>query len=91
MLDPEFVKELLTREVVPQYPDFSSIKSIKVIPHKDSVWEETYHIVLEYRVRFVTKEGKLKTLPIFCAAHSDEPRKNHFFSLKNFQLYFIEA
>lgn len=76
LFDPDYIKELFSKEVLPQYPDFASIKRVRIIPHKDSVWEETYHVVLEYRVRFVTKAGKCKTLPIFCTAHSNEPRKN---------------
>lgn len=82
LLDEKFVKELFDKEVLPLYPDFSSIKKINIIRHKNQVWEHTYHVVYEFRTIFKTKDGKLKELPIFCSAHSDEPRKNVFDGLK---------
>lgn len=83
LLDKEFITEFLRKRILPMYPDFIDIKSVKLCPYKDYVWKgEAYHIVVEYRTRFVTKEGKIKTLPIFCSAHWEEPRKNVYNALK---------
>jgi thiamine kinase-like enzyme len=82
LLDEKFVKELFNKEVLPLYPDFLSIKKIDIIRHKNQVWDHTYHVVYEFRTFFKTKDDKLKELPIFCSAHSDEPRKNAYDGLK---------
>jgi hypothetical protein len=80
--DEKFVTELFNKEVLPLYPDFSSIKKIEIIPHKNHIWDYTYHVVYEFRTTFLTNEQKIKILPIFCSAHSDEPRKNVYDALK---------
>ncbi len=82
LFDEQYVKELFTENVLPLYPDFSDIKKIKIIPHKKHVWEHTYHVVVEFKTTFLTKDKKRKTLPIFCTAHSEEPRKNAYAALK---------
>ena len=83
LLDKNFILQLLRDKVLPLYPDFSDIKNINIIPHKDFIWGGgTYHLVIEYRTRFVNHAGKQRTLPIYCSAHSDEPRKNVFDGLK---------
>lgn len=76
------VIELFKKKVLPLYSDFSDIKKIKIIPHKDYVWENSYHIVLEFATTFQTKEGKIKKLSIFCSGHSEEPRKNVYDALE---------
>ncbi len=76
LFDEEFVTSLFKKRVLPHYPEFVSIKSIKTKAHKDHIWDETYHVVLEFKTVFVTRDGKPKKLLIFCAAHSEEPRKN---------------
>ncbi|MCK5211258.1 aminoglycoside phosphotransferase family protein, partial [Candidatus Parcubacteria bacterium] len=83
LFDKEFVLKILEKKVLPRYPDFSSVRSFTIQAYKDNIWEgDTYHVVTEYRTKFLTKDGKTKTLPIFCSAHSDEPRKNVYDSLK---------
>ncbi len=82
LLDKQYVMDLFKKKVLPLYPDFSGIKRIKIIPHKDFIWDHTYHVVIEYRTLFVSKDKKLKTLPIYCSAHSDEPRKNVYDALQ---------
>ncbi|MDA3839630.1 MAG: aminoglycoside phosphotransferase family protein [Patescibacteria group bacterium] len=77
LFDEKFVKELFTKKVLPLYPEFDKIKSIKIIPHKKGIWGKYYyHVVIEFKTVFITKEGKIKELPIFCSAHDSEPRKN---------------
>ena len=83
LFDKESVLKILEKKVLPRYPDFKGVQSFTIRAYKDNIWEgDTYHVVTEYRTKFITKEGKVKTLPIFCSAHSDEPRKNVYDSLK---------
>ncbi len=83
LFDKEFVLKILEKKVLPRYPDFSSVRSFTIKAYKDNIWEgDTYHVVTEYQTKFLTKAGITKTLPIFCSAHSDEPRKNVYDSLK---------
>lgn len=76
LFDEEFVIAFFKKRVLPHYPEFVGIKSIETKAHKDHIWDETYHVVLEFKTVFVNRDGKTKKLPIFCAAHSEEPRKN---------------
>lgn len=82
LLDKQFVKDLFEKEVLPLYPNFKSIKDIKILTHKKQIWKDTYHVVFEFRTTFATKDNKTKTLRLFCSAHSDEPRKNVYTALK---------
>lgn len=81
LLDKEYLVELFREKVLPHYPDFLDIKKIRIIEHKRHIWEDTYHVVLEYDTTFSTRDGKPKKLPIFCSAHSNEPRKNVYDAL----------
>lgn len=82
LLDEGFVREYFEKKVLPLYPDFKAIKKIKIIAHKRHIWESSYHVVIEYRSVFVDERGVKRQLPIFCSAHSEEPRKNVYYSLK---------
>lgn len=82
LFDEKFVKDLFTHKVLPQYPDFVSVKKIVINAHKKWIWETTYHVVIEFKTLFKTKEGKTKELQIFCSAHSHEPRKNVYDGLR---------
>ncbi|MDD5032125.1 MAG: aminoglycoside phosphotransferase family protein [Patescibacteria group bacterium] len=82
LFEEKYVIDLLKKEVLPRYPDFIDIKKIKILAHKNQVWETTYHVVLEFKTSFLTKTGRIKILPIFCSAHSSEPRKNVYHALK---------
>ena len=89
LLDEKYVIDLFRKEILPKYPDFVDIKKVKITTHKKLIWETTYHIVFEFKTSFLVKNnnrqdsgaGKIKTLPIFCSAHSDEPRKNVYDAL----------
>lgn len=81
LLDQPYVLNLFNKEVLSQYPEFSAIKQIKILLIKNNIWVSTYHVVIEYQTAFVDLKNKLKTLPIYCTAHSDEPRLNSFEAL----------
>lgn len=82
LFNEEYVINLFKKEVLPIYPCFNDIKKIDIRAHKNNIWEKTYHVVIEFKTYFVTPEGKTETLPIFCSAHSDEPREKVFNALK---------
>lgn len=82
LFNEQFVKNLFKKKVLPKYHDFLSIKRIKIKAHKKYIWEHTYHVVLEFTTYFLTKHNRIKILPIFCSAHSSEPRKDVYRVLK---------
>ncbi len=82
LFNEEFVINFFKKKILPLYPDFKKIEEIKIIPHKKHVWEKTYHVVIEFETTFLSKKNKKNKLPIFCSAHSNEPRKNVYTSLK---------
>ena len=82
LFDEQYVKELFKKEVLPLYSDFREIKRIKIRAPKKNIWETTYHVVIMFDTTFLTLDGKEKKLPIYCSAHSEEPRKNVYDSLK---------
>jgi hypothetical protein len=81
LLDENYVKDYFTKKVLPMYPSFKEVRKVRIRPHKKLIWEHTYHVVLEFKTVFKTHEGQSKTLPIFCSAHSSEPRRNVYESL----------
>lgn len=81
LFDERKVKSLFKEKVLPFYPDFSDIKKIQIKAYKKQIWETTYHVVLEFDTVFLTKKGKTRKMPIFCSAHSNEPRENFFIAL----------
>jgi len=82
LFDEKFVTKLFKQRILPRYPDFVAIKKIEIQPHKKYIWEKTYHVVIEFKTTFLARNGKIKNLPIYCTAHSDEPRKNVYSALK---------
>lgn len=82
LLDEKYVIKLFEQEILPQYAAFLSIKKITIKPIKKLIWETTYHTVINYETVFVDRDGRCRLLPIYCSAHSSEPRKNVFEVLK---------
>jgi len=82
LFDEKYVVGLLAEKVLPLYPDFKEVKSVKIRAYKKNIWEHTYHVVIEFKTIFLNKKNKPTELPIFCSAHSEEPRKNVYDSLK---------
>ena len=82
LYDQQFVIRYLKKRVLPLYPDFKSIKKIKICGVKNNIWESTYHVVVSYETYFETRSGKTKLLHLYCSAHSNEQRKNVYDALK---------
>lgn len=82
LFEPEYVKTFFTENILPKYPDFAAIKKIEIEPMKKLVWNTTYHVVIKFDTTLVAADGKKEKLPIFCSAHSSEPRKNVYDALE---------
>lgn len=79
LFDEDFVMDYFRREVLPLYPDFSQVISVKIKPYKKMVWKTTYHVVVGFNVEvFSDKKNKNENIFLVCSAHSEEPRENVF-------------
>jgi thiamine kinase-like enzyme len=78
LFDSNFVKEFFKEKVLPHYPDVHNIGSIKIKPYKKFIWKTTYHVVIDFHVEFLMKNGKTRKTHIVCSAHSSEPREKAF-------------
>lgn len=81
LFDKNYVMILFNQQILPLYPNFKEIKQIEIRPMKKNVWQTTYHIVIEFATTFLTRGGEAVELPIYCTAHSSEPRKSSFAAL----------
>jgi len=82
LLDEQYVKDLFRRKVLPHYPAFKDIARVEIRPYKELIWETTYHVVIGFNTYFVKASGEETKIPIFCSAHSEEPRENVYLALK---------
>jgi len=82
LFDDDFVLNFFNEKVLPFFPEFREIEQIKIKSPKKLIWEETYHVVVEFRTTFLDENNKKTTLPIYCSAHSGESRRNVYRSLK---------
>src|SRR6056297_768912 len=82
LFDKNYVIDLFKKKVLPLYPDFKDIKDLEIRTPKKYIWEETYHVVAEFKTVFLTFDNKEKKLSIYCSAYSDEPRRNVYKALK---------
>jgi thiamine kinase-like enzyme len=80
LCNEKYAFDYLSKKILSAYPEFEKINKIKIIYHKKNIWSTSYHVVLEFKVSFVSKLNDKKSnknvRSIFCTAHSDEPRKN---------------
>jgi hypothetical protein len=81
LFDENYVIDLFNQKVLPLYPGFKKIEKVNITAVKKSVWQTTYHVVIKFTAIFLTKNNGLAKLPIYCTAHSSEPRKNSFEAL----------
>lgn len=81
LFDEQFVLEYFKKKLLPLYPDFKSVLKVSIKAHKKNIWINSYHVVIEFRTKFLGRDGRIRELSIFCSAHSSEPRKNVYDSL----------
>ena len=82
LFDEQYVKDLFRRKILPHYPAFKDISRVEIKPYKELIWETTYHVVIGFNTYFIKENGEENKIPIFCSAHSDEPRENVYLALK---------
>jgi len=82
LFDEQYILKTYRKKILARLPQYKSIQKIQVEQHKSLIWETTYHVVVEYVTTLKTKDDKKETISIFCSAHSSEPRKNVYESLK---------
>lgn len=82
LFDKKYAEDLFRKKVLNLYPDFYDLKISDIKTHKNGIWETTYHVVIEFKTNFISRDGKKTKLPIFCSAHSSEPRKNVHIALR---------
>jgi len=78
LFDELYVRNLFRQEILPKYSDFVDVGKIAIKPYKKLIWETTYHVVIEYKTVFITREKKKRQLSIICSAHSNDPRLNFY-------------
>ena len=82
LFDEKFMTAFFRKRLLRLYPDFKSIKKISIRPVKKHIWSTAYHVVIEYRVTLAGPSKKREVLPIYCTAHSEEPRKKVYDVMK---------
>lgn len=58
LFDELYVRNLFRQEILPKYSDFVDVGKIAIKPYKKLIWETTYHVVIEYKTVFITREKK---------------------------------
>lgn len=81
LFDAQYIIKTYRKKILRRLK-FKSIKKINIEPHKKHIWDDTYHVVVEYKITFLKKRGGEKTISVFCTAHSSEPKKNIYEGLK---------
>lgn len=82
LFDEKFITKYLKEKILPEYPDFVAIKKVEINPRKKYIWGDSYHVVVEFKTDFLTRDKKTRNLSIFCSAHHNEPRKNVYDALR---------
>lgn len=85
LIDKPFVLEFFRNHIMPNIDGQPGLIDLKIKPHKNNVWRNSYHVVTEYCLRISDAEKKEKELSIFCTAHDNEPREKVFNNLKFLQ------
>lgn len=78
LVDKEFVINILNQRLPKYYKDFKEIKSIELAPYKHHLGVTSAVFVVEYQLKYISVEGKLKSLDVFVSSHSDGSRKGSY-------------
>lgn len=82
LLDDEFIKKLFDGNLPAFFNGGKKIKSLKRITHKEVRGNFDYTLIIEFRLKILFEDKKIKEKSIFCKAHSDEK--------KNKSTYYME-
>ncbi len=81
LFDQEFINNYFRSRLLPLYPKFSAISRVSIHPYKKGLWNNAYHLVIAFHVHFLTPDKQEEIIPIICAAHSHEDRRQAFSAL----------
>ena len=85
VLNKAFVIKVFNDNLHKHYKDFQKVEKIELTPYKQHRGKTTAVFVVEYKVTYLTKDNKRRTVEIFVSAHSNGLRKEAF--AKNQYLY----
>jgi thiamine kinase-like enzyme len=78
LFSEDYVVNLFREKLLPLYPEYKDVVSVKIKPYKKMVWTTTYHVVIGFSVNLVDVNDVKKNVLVVCSAHSSEERKNVF-------------
>ncbi len=82
LFDQKFALDLLKQKALPLYSDYQDIKGVEIKAYKKMIWDDRYHVVIEFKTNFIKTNSEEELISIFCSAHHEEPRKNVYSALK---------
>ncbi len=74
LVDKNFAKKVFAVQLPKYYKDFYKIKVIELDPYKRHLGVTSAVFVVEYRIKYLTRDGHTKSLDLFASAHSDGSR-----------------
>ncbi|MFA6307509.1 MAG: phosphotransferase [Patescibacteria group bacterium] len=74
----DFVIKILNERLPKHYKDFKKIKSLSLTPFKKHLGITSAVFVVEYKIKYISKDGSIKDIDIFVSAHSDGSRKEAY-------------
>jgi len=78
LVEKDFVIEVLDQRLKKYYKDFKKIKTLRLDPFKRHLGVTSAVFVVEYKIKYISTEGKTKDIDIFVSAHSDGSRKGAY-------------
>ena len=78
LVEKDFAISILNKRLPKYYNDFKAIKSLKLKPFKHHLGITSAVFVVEYKIKYINLEGKIKVIDIFVSAHSDGSRQGSY-------------
>ncbi|MCD4760425.1 phosphotransferase [bacterium] len=78
LVDHKFAEEIFTEHLPKYYPDFKKLSGVTCTPFKRHLGVTSAVFVVEFKIKYIDKEGKNRHLDIFASAHSDGSRKGAY-------------
>lgn len=82
LFDIDYIKNFLAGSLSSSIHNFKEIVDIKIVQKKNLILRNYYHLVIEYKVKFLKTNGVQTTWPIYATAHSNEQREIVYNNLK---------
>lgn len=82
LAEKDFAWQILTKYLPKYYKDFVHLKNLELDPYKRHLGVTSAVFVVEYKLEYLTNDGKIKSLTIFVSAHSDGSRQGAYYKTK---------